>query len=377
MSAFPAPYLVISSAHDYRSKKRANIHFITDALASRGETMFLSTHSSALSRLKGRDTRHQQFSDMGLTANGVSCYLWHSLLHPVNVASAAGRWWNPVASAVYRRRMPPIVRAMIRKAATIVVESGSAVALLSEIRWLNPEAKIIYNASDTLGTIGLGRYYDDQLAAAAAGIAYARLPSALMIPDHRSIAEHRVIAHGLDDAFFTGGLPDPYEGKRAAISVGSMLFDPHVFDVAAQAFPDLQFTVIGSGHQGTDRANLRWLPEMPFRDTIPYIRHATLGIAPYRSALASDYLIDTSMKLLQFEAAGLPAVCPDFVQGGKPTRHGYRVGDAASIVAAMRAALDAPKAALAPPRTWDRVVDEMLAPSPLSAGGAPVTGASA
>lgn len=363
MSAFPPPYLVISAAHDYRSKKRANIHFITDVLAKRGETAFLATHSSALSALSGRDTRHRQFAEASVAANGVQCHLWHSLMHPINLKGRAGQLWNPLAGAVYRGTMPREVKAMIRKARTIVLESGSAVGLLSAIRRLNPGARIIYNASDSLSTIGLGRYYDDQLAAAGRAISHARLPSALMASEHRAIAEHRIIPHGLDDAFFESPGPDPYEGRKAAISVGSMLFDPEFFEVAAQAFPDVHFTIIGSGHAGVSRGNVEWLPEMAFRDTLPYIRHAAVGIAPYRAALASDYLIDTSMKLLQFEAAGIPAVCPDFVQGGKPSRIGYRVGDHASVVAAMDRALAMPRAVPSVPRTWDLVVDELLAPS--------------
>lgn len=363
MSAFPPPYLVISAAHDYRSKKRANIHFITDVLAKRGETAFLATHSSALSALSGRDGRHRQFGETSVTANGVQCRLWHSLMHPINLTGNVGRIWNPLASAVYRGTMPRGVKDMIRKARTIVVESGSAVGILRAVRRLNPDARIIYNASDSLSTIGLGQYYDDQLAAVGGEISHARLPSALMAGEHRAIAEHRIIPHGLDDAFFESPGPDPYEGRRSAISVGSMLFDPEFFEVAAEAFPDVHFTIIGSGHAGVSRANVEWLPEMAFRDTLPYIRHAAVGIAPYRTALASDYLIDTSMKLLQFEAAGIPAVCPDFVQGGKPTRIGYRVGDRESIVAAMRAALEMPRAMPSMPRTWDRVVDELLAPS--------------
>ncbi|MGO7251742.1 hypothetical protein ACCS63_36010, partial [Rhizobium brockwellii] len=84
----------------------------------------------------------------------------------------------------------------------------------------------------------------------------------------------------------------------------------------------------------------------------PYIRHADIGIAPYHSALDAAYLVDTSMKLMQFEAAGVPAVCPTFAQGGRMSRFGYTVGDADSIVRAVNAALKQGRGDVDRPRTW-------------------------
>lgn len=362
MTQFAPPYLIVSATHDYRTKRRVDLHFIADELARRGETMFLSTHSSALSRLRGRDRRHALPSGGRVTASGVHSYLWHGLLHPLNVRARGLSGWNSAANALYRRMMPGPVANMITRARTIIVESGSSVALIAEIVRRNPAAAIIYSASDTLRTIGMAEYYDQALCAAAAHIAYVRLPSARMADDHACIKRQRVIPHGLDAAFFSPHVPDPYAGRRAAVAVGSMLFDPSFFDIAAARYPDVDFWVIGSGHSGTDRANLHWLPETSFADTIGYIRHAALGIAPYRSALTADYLVDTSMKLMQFEAAGIPAVCPDFAQGGREMRFGYTVGDPASIVTAIDAALAHGPRGTGRPRTWNDVVEEMLLP---------------
>lgn len=54
MIRFDPPFLIVSATHDYRTKRRVDLHFIADELVRRGETMFLSTHLSPLSRLKGR-----------------------------------------------------------------------------------------------------------------------------------------------------------------------------------------------------------------------------------------------------------------------------------------------------------------------------------
>lgn len=360
MKNFPPPYVVISSAHDYRSRRRANIHFITDELSRRGNTLFISTHSSILSKMKGRDNRFRSHSLYEITRNGVACFLWHSLAHPVNVNGVVGSLWNPVANAIYRKTVPKNIIQAIAGAGTIIVESGSAVALISLIQSVSPGASIIYNASDSLSTVGMAKYYHEELERVAKHITYVRLPSALMTADHMAIKNQRVIRHGLVDSFFAPDLVDPYPPGINVVSVGSMLFDKEFFDIVGPAFPDVNFYVIGSGHSETRNSNVKWLPEMAFAETIPYVRYSAVGVAPYRSAISSHYLIDTSMKLLQFEAAGIPAVCPDFVQGGKPSRVGYRVGDPQSIIRAMGKALKMGRTGAGAVRTWSQVVDDML-----------------
>jgi len=362
MIRFEPPYLIVSATHDYRTRRRVDLHFLADELVQRGETMFLSTHSSALSRLRGRDLRHRLPAGAATMENGIQTYLWHGLLHPLNLRGTGANLYNRAANALYDRTMPAAVVSMIQRARTIIVESGSSVALIAGIARRNPDAAIIYSASDTLRTIGMAEYYDQALCAAASDIAYVRLPSTRMARDHACIERQAVIPHGLDASFFADAIPDPYGGRRSAVSVGSMLFDPSIFDIAARAFPDVDFWVIGSGHAGVDGPNLHWLPEMSFADTIGYIRHAALGIAPYRSALTADYLVDTSMKLMQFEAAGIPAVCPTFAQGDRPMRFGYEVENPESIIAAIAAALDRGPTGVDRPRLWSDVIDEMLQP---------------
>ncbi|WP_277286989.1 hypothetical protein [Sphingomonas aquatilis] len=366
LAKFDPPFLIVSATHDYRTKRRVDLHFIADELVRRGETMFLSTHLSPLSRLKSRDRRLALAPGADRAANGVETYLWRAPLHPLNVRPPVLDLWNRAASWLYGRAMPVAVTAMIARARTIIVESGGSVALIDDIARCNPQAAIIYSASDTLATIGMARFYDLALCRAAPRIAFVRLPSARMANDHACIPRQRVIPHGLDKEFFADDLSDPYERRPAAVSVGSMLFDPAVLDVAARAFPQVDFHVIGSGHDGVGlgprHPNLHWISEMEFGGTIPYIRHADIGMAPYHSALDADYLVDTSMKLMQFEAAGVPAVCPTFAQGGRPSRFGYTVGDADSIVSAVEAALAQGRGGLGRPRTWAHVVEEMLAP---------------
>lgn len=147
------------------------------------------------------------------------------------------------------------------------------------------------------------------------------------------------------------------------MSVGSMLFDPSFFQLAATQVPDVEFHVIGCGMKFEAPANVLVHAEMKFVDTMPYVKHATVGIAPYRPAPGVEYLADSSLKMAQYESFGLPAVCPTFAVGNVSSRFGYEPGDAASIGTAMRAALAA--AGTVTPRTfltWKEVAERIIKP---------------
>ncbi len=85
-----------------------------------------------------------------------------------------------------------------------------------------------------------------------------------------------------------------------------------------------------------------------------------LGIAPYVSQQVPEYLADSSMKLLQYDFFGLPAVCPHTVVGSYPTRFGYTPGNAIELVAAIKRALQAPHQQSRQYLSWEEVVARVL-----------------
>jgi 2-beta-glucuronyltransferase len=124
------------------------------------------------------------------------------------------------------------------------------------------------------------------------------------------------------------------------------------------------FHVIGGGSAAATLAapNIRTYDEMRFSDTIPYLLHADFGIAPYNAERVAPYLVDTSMKLMQYGALGLPAVCPTVVAGDKTGRFGYQPGDAGSIADAVRGALALGRYQGEVPLNWRQVTDRILDP---------------
>ncbi len=354
---------LLLTAHDYRTPRRANMHFIADELAKRGAMRFFSLRYSALSRRKGDarlflDARANRVE----TVAGVECYLWKTLVHPFNTRRRALR---PVEDAMFRwtaTHPPAILERWIREADIIFFESGSAILHVDLARRLNPAARRVYIASDDLGVIHAAAFIRDEFERVASGMDALCLPSPKLAATMPPTANKYFVPHGIDAAIADHADPSPYDDGIHAVSVGSMLFDRTFFDVAGLAFPDITFHVIGPGsidRQGFP-SNVRVYDEMPYEETLRYIKHARFGIAPYVSDAVPPYLADTSMKLMQYRFFAIPAVCPESVTGQATDRCGYRPGDTASIVDAVERALVTRHAAARTVLGWSEVTDRLI-----------------
>ena len=265
----------------------------------------------------------------------------------------------------YARLRNDFIDKALRSASTVIVESGLGAILLRRIRARNRETKLVYYASDDLGMIGAHPVVQRYLEQSSQSVDYVCIASRKMASKFRWMADRVFfVPHGINPDDFAGNFANPYSERLNGVSVGSGLFDPEFFVHAAPAFPDVEFHVIGSGTKLRPQKNLHVYNEMPFKDTIPYIKNATFGIAAFRRASGTDHICDTSMKLMQYDYVGIPAVCADFAVGENPNRFGYVPGDARSISAAIEAALAA-RGRVVPHRqilSWDDIARRVLNP---------------
>lgn len=355
------PRFLLLSAHDYRSPRKAGMHFIAAELAKMGSTRFFSLRYSFLSRYKQdpRVSLDDQANKI-VTHDGVECYLWKTLIHPIRI-----RPFESLMYHIYGYGFNSVLRDWIVDSDVIILESGVAPIFFDLIKRLNPEAKIIYRASDALQTIDVATYVSDTFNRIAEKIDTIVLPSKALAETIPSTHNLVFAPQGIDPSVEEKANPSPYGPGIHAVSVGSMLFDPDFFVIAAKRFPNIHFHIIGSCHPRHPGYgdNVSVYGEMPFDKTLPYIKHATLGIAPYSSVNLPAYLRDTSLKLTQYAFFGLPAICPHFIAADYTNRFGYEIGDEESIVAAISKAL-APATPIAKHTVlnWRQVTERMLAP---------------
>ncbi|WP_281926184.1 hypothetical protein [Roseibium album] len=337
--------ILLVSRHDYRTGWRANLHFLADAYRDLGcNVRFVSTGFSPLSLLS---TDHRKglvwAGNTWQNINGVDCYLWRSIIHPFgkglgnlkSLTSGLFKWWiNSTCNAL---------NDAAASADVVIVESGISASLVGRIRRSAPKAKIIYLVSDLLETVGAHPFIEEQLFRDRDAISHivvvARAMAAHFEPYHRPV---HFIPHGLSKSEFDNIGPSPYSAGRNVVTVGSMLFDPGFFHVGARSFPDVQFHLIGTPQMEEKPENVTEYGRMPFDQTLPFLKHADAGIAPYHDQDHAEYLSDSSMKLMQYDYLQLPAICPDFAAGGNVNRHGYRPGNEPSIRTAIENALQTP-----------------------------------
>ncbi|ANQ85399.1 glycosyl transferase family 1 [Azoarcus olearius] len=363
--ATTSPRYLVLSAHDYRTPRRASIHFIADELARRGQVRFFSLRYSALSKMKGDirlaiDDRANQVEHW----NGVDCYLWKTPVHPFN----SRRWYlRPFEDAMfwlYANSANPTLQEWIGEADVVVYESGIAPIFADLVRRINPRARQIYRASDSLATINVADYVKRRFVKASGDMDVIALLSPQLAGEMPTRDNVFHVPQGFDSSLESHSDPSPYGAGLHAVSIGSMLFDPAFFEVASRAYPGITFHVIGSGSPRLPGYgdNVRVYGEMKYVETLRYIKHARFGIAPYRSEAVPSYLADSSMKLATYDYFGVPSVCPNAVVGNYASRFGYTPGDEASIVAAIRLALAAPHERQRQCLSWSEVVDRLLDP---------------
>lgn len=356
----------LSAFHDYRTKKRASVQQVAEGARDLGyDVWFVSTRYSRLSRRTADsrlflDERANRIEDV----NGIRCLLWKTPVHPF---ASGNRLLNRIMGHLFgafaawpNRRFDAIVR----EADHVVIESSVAAIFLPRIRRLNPRARIVYYATDRLDTVGAHPAVQRRLVANAPLVHHVCLRSPKMAEDFGWARGrlHRA-GFGMRPEDFAAIGPSPYGPRKSAVSVGSMLFDRRFFEVVPPRFPDVDFHVIGCGETFAAARNVHLHDEMPFRDTLPYVKHATIGIAPYRPAPGVEYLAESSLKMAQYELFALPAVCPQFAVGDNATRSGYGPEDEASMCAATERALSL-GGTLAPRRfpTWQEVAERVLHP---------------
>jgi 2-beta-glucuronyltransferase len=355
-------FCIISAQHDYRSPRRASIHFIASELAKRGRVKFFSCRFSSISRFRLSDPRNPVASRANVVEmqDGVECYLWRPRLHPV----ALPRFMETLERAAFQRYIdsaPAVLRAWIKDSDVVIIESGISVLFFDLIKAMNPDALVVYNMSDDLSTIGAARSARQYLDRVAKDFDLVRVLSRQALNRYPG-ANMAFVPQGIDPGVFALSSASPYATDRVhAVSLGSMLFDPRFFAIAGPMFPEVEFHVIGSGlvSRPIRKDNVVYYPEMAFRDTVPFLQHAAIGLAPYSPEEAPGDLADTSLKLTQYGHIGLPAVCPAGVAGGHALRFGYDIREPETIRRAVLSAIAAEHVPVPAP-SWGDVAQELI-----------------
>lgn len=344
MSAVPAK-VVLLSYHYLESKRRAGFHWLADAYWRMGwDVVFVTAPISRISRLRGNFRFEYpvlaEANRLKRIRPGLSSYVLFTTLHPIDLRLQALNSLAAPLFKTYARADLGELEPELRSADLVVFESTPALLLFDRLRAMNRRARFVYRVSDDFDFIGappLVRRAEIESVTRFDLVSTASRRSAERLRKH---GEVRFDYHGVSKELFDRDVPSPYAAGINVCWVGSHCLDRQFVAIAAEQFPSWRFHVIGAD-PGVERGNVVHHGELPFAQTVPFVKHADIGVAAYAHRPGVEALGDSSLKVLQFLHCGVPIVAPEFLSIEHSHVFYYRPGDAESIRATLERALAA------------------------------------
>lgn len=342
------PRVVLVTGHYWNSRRRAGFHWLADAFHSLGwEVLFFTSTLSWLSLLR-RDYRlrypdlWRQRNRLYLAKPSFYSYVWFAPFHPANLRFAFLNSISKQWFASYGELPLGEVEEWISNVDLFVFDSTPGLLLFRKFKRLNPRARFVYRVSDVLRLlkphIVVLDFEDDALSQ----FDLVSVPSEYMYGYFKTKAKNlKLHHHGIHKDFYDRDCANPFENISGtnAVFVGVSHFDYDFLLRASSIFSDWNFHIVGPIKKKFVRSNVYFYGEKKFEETIPYIKHADVGLANWVYSPGAESFSD-SLKIIQYTYVRLPIVAPDFLCSSRPNVISYRPGDDASIAEALRRALE-------------------------------------
>ena len=367
--ATPAPShrrVVFVTTKYWRATSKVGFHFLAESFSRAGwDVLFLTTHVSWLALALGKTRRlaraARREANRPVTADGVTSYVWYTPWQPANLRLDL---LNRATMRLFRRygELPLAGEPLLAGAERFVFDSGPGLLLFDRFKRLSPRAAFVYRVSDDLRHAGVHPLVLDTEARVAPLFDLISVPCEHIRERFRGLPRVALHHHGVDTARFDQAGPDPYGAARRprALFVGQHFFDRGFLGTASRLFPDWTFHVIGP-MTGLPRAdNVQAYGEMPFADTVAFVRHADIGLQTIAYSPGAEAFTD-SLKIVQYTYCRLPIVAPAFLVSTRPNLFAYTPGDRESIRGALERARRFDRAAMdtGQLRSWDDLADQL------------------
>jgi 2-beta-glucuronyltransferase len=354
---------VLVSVHYWGSKRRAGFHWLADALWRSGwEVVFVTASVSWLSAMR-RDHRmdygvRREANRLLPVRERLRQYVWFTPWHPANLRDER---LNRLSSPLFRRygdlRLGPLAE-VARGADLFIFESTPGLLLFDRFKRLAPDARFVYRVSDDLRLLRSHPVVIEAERRIAPQFDLVSVPSASMLHLFPELDSVTVNPHGIRADLFDAEVPSPYPAGDGlnVVFAGMPPFDGDFLNRAARLFPDWQFHIIGPVSDLPSRDNVHAYGERPFEETVPYLKHADIGLHTPTYDPGVESRAD-SLKVIQYTYCRLPIVVPEYLQSARPHVFPYRSGDDESIRASLVAAADCDRARIRADgiSSWDEV----------------------
>lgn len=353
------------TGHDAAAPRKVDFHFWAQSLERRGIRVDFMTVglSDATAFKKNGRLFSAPFNQWVTLSSHVDKFVWKPLFHPFTLNSRSLDSLTGWLFQFYPLLLPRSVKERVERADVIVVESGVGLTLIKAMKEQAPRARLVYSVSDLLETLTFHPLVFKAEREAIECFDMIRVPAMVMkesFPQHIPI---HYIPPGLNKADFDQPVETPYKYPHNAISIGDMLFDAQVLETLADNFTEWTFHLFGKkATLNNPKANVIEHGEKPFGELIPYLKHADIGIAPYKQAPRVEYISQSSLKLVQYTYCRLPVVAPTFAAAGRSHVLGFDTTSADSLIEAFHKAVSYDRNLIDPTTvlSWDAVAQTMF-----------------
>jgi 2-beta-glucuronyltransferase len=333
---------VLLTTHVWRSKRKAGFHWIADALWRQGwEVLFFTDYLSWIDRLKG----DYRFAAIPPGAPGrlvkeqerLYSFVWFNTWRPVSLRfRALDRLTYRLMRSYGRLEIDRKAESMMRGADLFIFESSMGLLLFDRLKRLNPAARFVYRVSDDLRLSHEHPIIRDVEAMVAPRFDLVSSPTQYIHEKFARLANARLHNHGVPVHLYDKPCSNPFHGKEGphAVFVGNLRFDHDFLERASRLLPEIRFHIIGPIAGLIRRSNVVAYGEMPYEETVPYVKHADFGLNPRVGPSLAD-----SNKVMQYTYCRLPIVASAVNRSDRPHVFYYEFGDNASIRLAVRDAL--------------------------------------
>ncbi len=332
------------------------------------EVLFFTAPVSYLLKLKG-DYRFdfalkEEAGKLIEKDNGLFSYVHFTPFHIANFRlSVLNRLSSPLVS-LYTQYSFKEAESFIRQSDLVVFESTPGLFLFDRMKRLNTKGRFVYRVSDDLRLLNvhpaLIRHEEKLLSRfdlVSVPSAYIYTVLSALKPGNLQLHHHGINKRMFDEEHQT---PFAETEQKNIVFIGNDYFDTEFLRMAAEEYPGHLFHIIGPIPDLPVRDNIIAYGEMPYQNTVPYVKFADAGLHTLTYRPGAESFTD-SLKVLQYTYCRLPIIAPDFLKTNRKNTFCYEPGNRVSVKAAVARALDGGRALYdnSEVKSWEEVANKL------------------
>lgn len=219
----------------------------------------------------------------------------------------------------------------------VIFESTPALMYFKSFQKVCPNTRFVYRVSDDLEYLNCHPSVIRYETKIASEFNLISVPSSFFLRKFSNLSNVRLHHHGLAMNLFEKDYEMPHTFQRFEkniIFIGNSSLDGNFIKIGATLFPNWGFHLIGPFQNNWNMGNIMTYGELPFDETIPYLKFSDIGLQTRTVSKGFESLSD-SLKVIQYTWMKLPIIAPIEMNSTRSHVFYYKQNDSSSIGEAL------------------------------------------